>query len=207
MRKLKRKGTSESTCEAEASPKTQLVTKPGAMKNPNTQSRKRRKVFFKDVEVREMYITIGDSSIPSDGGPPLGISPKMKSTTKQSLDSYEFERVTGRRLKSSNMRSPVPKRIGKERFVTEGRVPAAIRRRMLLTSASAEKDSIQIAERSAQIIQRERHASNSSLDESDFLSQQESICKGHTLALEACGEIDKYLANKRQFIGVAELFN
>lgn len=104
-----------------------------------------------------MYIAVGVSSVPLDGGPPLGISPKMKRTVMHNVDSYEMERETGRRTKAS-VGSPMQLRLGKERYQTEGRVPATLRREMLLRRSRA--DAVERAEEESKLIMRARGDSN-----------------------------------------------
>jgi hypothetical protein len=119
---------------------------------------KRRKVLFDTVEVREMLITVSDSAVPCDGGPPIGISAQIKRSVTHSLDCFELERETGRRLKTS-VGSPLPQRMGKERFQREGRLPVALRRAML-ARARARADTIATAEAQTRLILRGRDDSN-----------------------------------------------
>jgi hypothetical protein len=122
------------------------------------QQSKRRKVLFDTVEVREMLITVSDSAVPCDGGPPIGISAHVKRSVTHSLDCFELERETGRRLKTS-VGSPLPQRMGKERFQREGRLPVALRRAML-ARARARAGTIATAEAQTRLIMDWRDDSN-----------------------------------------------
>mmetsp|Transcript_4800 Transcript_4800/g.9006 ORF Transcript_4800/g.9006 Transcript_4800/m.9006 type:complete len:281 (-) Transcript_4800:41-883(-) len=123
---------------------------------------KKRRVLFKHVEVREMYIHIAESSVPGDGGPPVGLSPTMKRTLTHELDCFEHERETGQRHKKS-VGSPLPQRRGKDQFVTEGRLSAE-KRRAMLARAKASEHSVAAAEETAKSIQKNRSDTNRESD-------------------------------------------
>jgi len=109
-----------------------------------------RRVGFGSVEIREMYVTIGESSVSQDGGPPIGISPRMKRAIVRNVDSFESERESGRSSKQGGDR-PVRARLGRERYKTEGRLPAELRREILVRS-EANRAKIEEAEAESQRI-------------------------------------------------------
>jgi len=160
---------------------------------------KRRKVGFASVEIREMHVAIGESSVAMDGGPPIGISPRLKRCFIHDLDSFEAERLTGRRSADS-VGSPLQPRISQERYKFEGRLPAEERRELLVRAAAA-REYIAQAEAESQEIQRHREHTN-------MYDSYLSTSLDHSPMDYPCTHVVDSEVNqiKHTFYGVADLY-
>ena len=180
-----------------------------ALKRDRKEARKESRggsVGFGTVEIRECQVGVSGSSVPTDGGPPLGMVGPVKRIRMRRLDSFERERSTGFRSSPKagcDSEAPKPLRRGIKAFCREGRLSAEERIEKIVAGnkeveesgggasgtggnkQSARREDLELAVRECQMVIRRRLETN--------LSPMDQ----HGAALYSAAALD---------VGISELF-